>query len=541
MSRIIETTSIRETRLWQTLAGNGDEESEYLSATLVPLCEEAADRMKAMFSQAPQYTLHDERHLVRVAELMGLLIDPSCLNSIELALLILSAFFHDQGMVVTGDEMQVLEEEQTYQIFKDDWKLEHPNYREIEDKIKSAYSNDDLIEKLGSQIAELDAALLTAYIRQRHGFRSREYVISTYTEDKRMEIQGVSLAPFVAKLCESHTLPSTALTPDSGYHYDEQIGTYSVNMPFLATILRLADILDFDRDRTPEVLLKSIHFTSNVSLGEWEKHRSVEGWYISVDLVRYTVRCSHPAYEKAVRQYMDWIDQELLAAKEINRSMPRGIEGYDINLPSNVDRSRIGPANGAYRYHDLEFVLLRDEVVHLLMTDQLYSGSHLAIRELLQNSLDALRYRKALNAESGLEWTSGRVSFRHFVNSDGYEILECMDNGAGMDEGIVKDHLVKVGRSFYRSPFFEKERNRLRKTGHDFDPCSKFGIGFMSCFMLGDRITIKTRRDYGHGREFGLPLVVEINGLSGIIVIREGNADQPIGTTVTIVVGNLYN
>ena len=100
---------------------------------------------------------------------------------------------------------------------------------------------------------------------------------------------------------------------------------------------------------------------------------------------------------------------------------------------------------------------------------------------------------------------------------------------------MIKNHFVKVGRSYYRSPLFEQERNRLEKSGNDFDPCSKFGIGFMSCFMLGDRITITTRRDYGPGRDWGPPLVIDIHGLSGLLVIRKGVDNQPIGTTVSIV------
>lgn len=232
---------------------------------------------------------------------------------------------------------------------------------------------------------------------------------------------------------------------------------------------------------------------------------------------------------------MDWIDAELTACQVICRDQPRDIDGYQLRLPSKVDRSRIGPLDSAYRAHDLEFSLSRNEIVRLLMTDKLYGREHLCIRELLQNSLDALRYRKALFREAGMGWDLGRVDFRHYVDSDGFEVLQCADNGAGMDDDIIQDHFVRVGRSYYRSPFFEQERNRLKQSGSDFDPCSKFGIGFMSCFMLGDRITIKTRKDYGQGKKWGPPLVIEIHGLSGLLVVRQGDDSQPVGTIVTIV------
>jgi len=537
MTRIVQVTKVEETRLWRILSERDGKDAHHLSANVSSLCDEAIDRMKAMYAYAPQYTLHDDRHLLRTTELMALVLcsEVEHLNVIELALLILSAFFHDQGLVLSEKEFSSLNADEDFQLFRDNWLIEHPNYRETAAQMNSPLCAEARKAQLAGQLAELDAAMLTDYIRATHGHRSAEFIRSTYGSDKRMEIHNVNLAPFLATLCESHTLPYDALSPRKGFRYDEQIGTYTVNLPFLAVVLRLADILDFDRDRTPEALLKSIHFTSPVSLSEWEKHRSVEGWHISPDLIRFTIRCNHPAYEAAARKYMDWIDRELAASKEVCRMRPRDLNGYELNLPTHVDRSRIEPLDDAYRFHDLEFNLSRDEVVRLLMTDKLYGKEHLCIRELLQNSLDALRYRKALFSDAGVQRDDGRVELRHYVDEDGYEVLKCTDNGSGMDEEIIKNHFVRVGRSFYRSPFFERERNRLKASGNDFDPCSQFGIGFMSCFMLGDRITITTRRDYGPGREWGPPLVVEIHGLSGLLVVRKGSRNQPIGTTVSIV------
>ncbi len=537
MTRISKVTNVRETRLWLALSKQAGEDAQVLAPNVATLCTEAMDRMKAMYAYAPQYTLHDAQHLLRTTELMGLILGDQVdqLNSIELSLLILSAFFHDQGMVLSAEEFASLAEDADFQLFKNNWLLEHPNYGETAAQLGKAELAADRKAQLAMHLAELEMALLTDYIRVTHGHRTANFICSSYGHDKRIEIQKTNLAPFLAKLCESHTLSGDALNQSRGFRYDEHLGTYVVNMPFLAVVLRLADILDFDRDRTPEVLLKSIHFTSPVSLNEWEKHRSVEGWRISHDLIRFAVKCKQPAYEAATRKYMDWIDGELSTAIQVCRMQPRDIRVYELNLPTHVDRTRIEPLDESYRSHDLEFSLSRDEVVRLLMTDKLYGSEHLCIRELLQNSLDALRYRSALFAEAGSSWSEGKVEFRHFVNEEGHEVLECKDNGSGMDEEIIRNHFIKVGRSFYRSPVFEREMSRLKASGNSFDPCSQFGIGFMSCFMLGDRITIKTRRDYGAGRVWGIPLLVEIHGLSGLLVVRKGDASQPVGTTVTIV------
>jgi hypothetical protein len=303
MSRVIIAARLEETVLWQQLKRRDDVHAQTLAANLVPVCEAASDRMKAMSAYAPQYTLHDDRHLLRTTEIMALVLGGSLteLNTVELALLILGAFFHDQGMVPTAEELRQIRTSADFALYKDNWLVEHPNYGETATQLQSAFSSETDKSYMTERLAELESALLTDYLRATHAQRSSDFVRRMYPADKRLDVQGVNLSPFVADLCRSHVMSATELTPGNGFNLDEQIGTYTVNVPYLAAILRLADILDFDRDRTPELLLRSIHFTSPVSLREWEKHRCVEGWTISPDLIRFTFRSPHPVYEASAR------------------------------------------------------------------------------------------------------------------------------------------------------------------------------------------------------------------------------------------------
>src|SRR5690606_4050384 len=104
--------------------------------------------------------------------------------------------------------------------------------------------------------------------------------------------------------------------------YDEVIATHSVNIAYIALVLRLADIMDFDRDRTPDALYRTITFHSKVSLQEWAKHRSVDGWTITSNEVQFTMRCERPEYQRAAYQYMDWIDYELASVANICSQFP---------------------------------------------------------------------------------------------------------------------------------------------------------------------------------------------------------------------------
>lgn len=534
---VIPVVQMEDTALWKVLK-EGEESAGVsgLSASVSRACEVASERMKLMMHYAPQYTLHDERHLLRVVDLMGYILGQSLkeLGVIEAALLILAAYYHDQGMVPEKQEYEQLKDLDAFRLHKANWLNEHPNYDMLKNETMSTAVSSGERTRLLARLAELDQAILTSYLRNTHAERSASIAVTMLEADPGLSVGGTSVAPYVARLCRSHTMHTDLITPANGYAYDESIGTYTANLHFLALIIRLADIMDFDRERTPDILYRSIHFSDPTSLEHWETHRCVSGWSIGEDEIRFTIQCSHPAYEKAARDYMDAIDRELRLCIDSCGSRPSRFEKPKLRLPSRVKRDRIGPVAGSYIYHDLSFELSRDEIVELLMGEKLYGSKSLCVRELLQNSLDALRLRRALHTSTGARWDAGEVTLRHYEDENGYEVLECEDNGVGMDESIVTGYLTRVGRSYYRSPEFESELARLAERGAAFSPCSSFGIGFMSCFMVGDRILVRTRKDYGPEHGFGQPLEIEINGLGGLLVIRKGSATQRVGTRVTI-------
>jgi hypothetical protein len=536
--------SVTETELFKRLEEKTGRTGTPISCDNIgSLCHSAKERMKQMPAFHPQFTLHDAAHLLRVTQLMGLVLGDVLaeLNALEIALLILAAHFHDQGMIPEEADRAAIEVSDDFRLHRERWTVEHPNFGEIKAQRDAGHLDEKHRHRLDDKLAELEAAIWSDFLRETHGKRSAEFVSKHYENDERLKVDGVSLIDLLSTLCESHVEDPSHLKELSP---EELIGTHAVNLRYLAVVLRLADVLDFDRERTPDTLYRTIHFTSDVSLRAWEEHRSVKGWVIRPKLIRFDMKFEQPSYERSARLFMDYIDRELEAAHDLIGDFKPDFIRYQLHLPRHVDRSGIGPHRDSYVYYDLEFSLSRDEIVKLLMTDKLYGAPSLCVRELLQNSLDALSYRHAVFRYNDLEWKGGRVEFEHGIDESGNEFLRCTDNGAGMDEEFITSFLTKVGKSFYRSPLFEQQRVRFREKGVDFDPCSQFGIGFMSCFMLGDRIRIETRRASSKGVEEEIragqkpsrlgPWVVEINGLNSILTLRRGPQSQPVGTTVTI-------
>lgn len=534
MARNISAKSITETTLFKKLTELNNPDSKSLYNSLESICDEACQRIKLAPKYLPEYTLHDEIHFVRVTELMALILGNTInyLNSAEIILLLLAAYFHDQGMVPEPSEYTTIKKDEKFIMFRDNWYSDHPNRKELLYKIQDRDTSSDEVDRLNMLIAELENAMFTDYIRITHGDRGKELIAKIYGKDPRFEIQNCNISNILGNLCQSHCFSVHEIINSSDFNIDDQVGQFKINLQYLAAVLRLADIMDFDRDRTPDILFRSIHFTSPISVLEWEKHRSVKGWQISKKRIRFTCEFEHPIFESSVRKFLDFIDEELSDCHLMCNLFPAEQKDYLLLLPLKVDRSRIKPKNSSYIYHDLEFSLSRDEIVKLLLTENLYKTKSICIRELLQNSLDALRFRKAQFKCQDADWSAGKVDFEHYQDENGYHILSCSDNGVGMDEKVIINFFTKAGRSYYRSSEFERKRVEFRSKGVDFDPCSKFGIGFMSCFMLGDKITVETRKDYGDRK--GEPLIVEINGLGSLLVIRKGKDSQPIGTVVTI-------
>lgn len=77
-------------------------------------------------------------------------------------------------------------------------------------------------------------------------------------EDEHLQIGSGHLAEPLALLCASHNWPPDQITYAAGFHCDKAMGSHFVNMPYLAMALRLADILDFDRERTPDELFAAL-------------------------------------------------------------------------------------------------------------------------------------------------------------------------------------------------------------------------------------------------------------------------------------------
>ena len=171
------------------------------------------------------------------------------------------------------------------------------------------------------------------------------------------------------------------------------------------------------------------------------------------------------------------------------------------------------------------------------MGSRVYKNRLDAVRELVQNSVDACRLKDALlvtNDPSVSPSDQGRIIVRYEepTTRRANAILAVVDTGTGMDRWLIDKFFLKVGRSYYSSTDFIRVMAGLRKSSSDFAPVSEFGIGFLSCFMLADRIDVETAH-WASVRQDVTKRHLKIDGVGRLIEVSESSNDGPARFTGT--------
>ena len=132
------------------------------------------------------------------------------------------------------------------------------------------------------------------------------------------------------------------------------------------------------------------------------------------------------------------------------------------------------------------------EVKHLLhlMIHSLYSNKEIFLRELISNASDAadkLRF-EALSNDS-LYGNDSELKIRIEFDKD-KRIVTIKDNGIGMTREEVQEHIGTIAKSGTKQ-FFEALTGDQAK---DSELIGQFGVGFYSCFIVADKVTLTTQK-----------------------------------------------
>jgi molecular chaperone HtpG len=268
-------------------------------------------------------------------------------------------------------------------------------------------------------------------------------------------------------------------------------------------LLRVADYLQIDADRSPPLLLMLKDPHSPLSVQEWDKHRVIApiSWRdkdpmaINIEVeVDHGLR-THLALKELLADLQHELDVTAAVLSEVYSSegdAPLRLTKQRVR--SNIDKPAL---HAQLDYVPRHAVLRSDPDLFRLVIRDLYGDQPaVAGRELVQNAVDAVRARRMWEDRQGqpaqdLCEQEADIVLTIVQGEDDHHELRVSDRGIGMTPDLVVDYFLSAGASFGPT--------RMEIEGLDRDAAlrtlkaGRFGIGAFAAFLLGPEIRVTTR------------------------------------------------
>lgn len=532
-----EHLDLSGTELWKILKDRTRKEklSDEFVVGVGEICSHGIKLAKDIIRFFPTFTLHDITHIYNVCDWMVRLLGDRKkeLTAEEAALLLLSACCHDIGMSVSNVQREEF--------------LDNTRTPEWRSYFKANPKDDAEFYKTG----KVSERMLRSFVRMNHHKRVANQ-LEAFAWPNELSHWGIDCETLI-RLCQSHGEPIDELMFNE---YDSYTNRYDLRL--CAVLLRIADILDFDASRAPADLYQHLGLGApataedELSQTEWDKNCTPHSFgQVTDGVLPFKATCTNMQIEHEVRSYMNWIQQELdSCSKYLARHSGRW---STFRLPYKLSVT-ITPKG--YKSGDFRLTMDQDRILKLLVGRNLYSDPGVFVRELLQNAIDAVLTRG--NLDPYFDIGDGKIVIHTWMDSDGNSWFRIEDNGIGMDEHIITNYFLKVGRSYYDSDEFKADKRQYGR-GSDYTPISHFGIGILSCFMSDPEhnvLEVSTKRFSRDPGNVEPAVRLNVTGLYGyyyLAVEGEQRAVQPmhhpasadkgyrtdIGTTICVRM-NLY-
>ena len=549
----------------------------------------------------PDYTNHGIEHLQRILDLSEIVIANGkdsrpnsfeLLSPVDISILVFSILLHDIGMhldekafirLVRSDNTRIIVSDLDKKRWPSLWEEYLGEARRWDSKyqnnifgnlLSSNSTNRPVFRRPSDDVEEwdqIDRLLAGEFLRRHHPRLAHEIAIEGWTTEKQednshplLQIGKTEEHPLLATMAgivaRSHGQSLRSCFPFLKRHFGNLRETNGAHIIYLMTILRISDYLHLHAERAKGGEKRIQKISSPISKREFAAHQAI-----------LDVRLESESDPEAIGIDVNY--QKLESAKTYFR-----IKEWLIGLQKEIDDcwAVLGEIYGRYQLRDLWLSLRRinsnifeDDFINqltFLPQKATFETSHgdflkllviplygnrpeVGIRELLQNSIDAVRERREyenLNKRLQSEWQPIHPDFddsdiiisvcnrSELQEYDSTEIpdhweswIEICDRGIGMTATILRDYYLKAGATFRKSEDWAKIF--LDKNNHsNILRSGRFGVGALATFLLGDEIQLRTQHIEA---EESIEFLSKLN--SDLIEFKRGEKRDP-GTTIRV-------
>lgn len=407
-----------------------------LHSSFVKTKETVSLLLQQYIKNFPSYTDHSIEHTMQVLRLASDLLNSDeiqNLNAEEIYILCMACILHDVGMCVP------------------------------EDKLDSLISNEDY---KSYQLRFKDKSL-EVYLRDIHHILSKNFINEEW---QLLGIPNEKFAKAIGLVAQGHRKVDLSDFEVYNPRYFAKGGRESVCLPYLACVLRIADELDVTNMRTPNILTKYYIPDNEISKKEFQKHQATMQVNFHRDCVIIEAKCTDHNILAALEEQYEKIQNVISTCQKTIRSIShvddRSFSLQLTKLEPKFEYVNFDPKGIKYSF-DVK------NVINAFVGKDLYTNHTAALREAIQNGVDACNYKFASDPKYDRSLT---------VRVSDDEIIIC-DNGQGMDEFIIENYFGRLASSYYAQDSIKTE----------FQAIGQFGIGVFSYFLVADYIEIETK------------------------------------------------
>lgn len=447
----------------------------------------------------PHFTLHDSSHSENIlSNIKKILPENSILQltTTDIWMLLFVAYFHDIGMYVSKNDYKEIIENNTFLEFIKDIQEDTNNPLRIYAEFFKIIDNKLIYKAKTISMESIYSLkyLIAGFLRSKHAERSKDIVKNKSFIYLPASIPS-RIVDMLAEICQSHNEESDRILNFNKIE-DGFLDDYC-HPRFIASMLRLGDILDIENNRFSNIILNTLPSIPTDSLIHYDKHRSIKEKKITYTEISLTARCNNIETGELTNSWFRQISEELeFQTKNWQDIVPcnefpslPAIKKLDVYIADyDLIKGNKAPS----------FSFDSSKALSIIQGEGFYNSKFVFIRELLQNATDATYLR--IFAEKSEQIKDDLDEFRKECKN--YEIIvninqnksddsilefSIKDQGLGMDQNDLES-IISNGRKN------NKKIELIKKMPEWMRPSGVFGIGLHSIFIVTNEFHIKSTK-----------------------------------------------
>lgn len=482
--------------------------------------------LNLVFNNFPHYSAHDISHSMTIVNNIQCILGEERIKKLgptDTFLILMACLTHDIGMILT------------YNIIEDEWSKE--DFKEVLNRL--ADDNDVVLANAAKSLLNITqkqyndnyrwaleiknaVILITAELfRNKHAKQSADYILSNQ-EFKNLADNYYSkqlanrLVELLAKIAMLHG-EDFSIVMSSLYHQANGYRGDYIHPRFIASLIRLGDLLDFDNNRFNAFSIASIKEMPEVSVMHLQKHISVKHMLISPTKIEAELDCPSESVYRTSMNWFDWLDDEVLKqGREWTNIAPLDLGGLPPTISKDAIKILYNGVKVSSNLLNLKFTMSQKKIFNILQGGGIYKEPGFAfIREIVQNAFDASKIQMWNDIQAGIynsylakrNVTADTLAFPDEIEAEIYQQypvnltvswlddkkdiihIECSDCGTGISEADLLRMTKSVGE--IHNDDLDYNGNR-KKMPFWLKPTAAFGIGLQSVFFVSNTFEVET-------------------------------------------------